>query len=151
MEAHLGADDEDPACEEGDVALVKGLDDVDDADAVSGAVAEGVAGIGEDGDENVLFYVEGPGVEGEEAIAHARDAELRGGQDAREEMAKREGRDLNGDLSDDERLRAVGEELVQEGHEGAGEKPDRPHPEGPDGERRVVRVEDSKPDLLDRG
>ena len=64
-------------------------------------------------------------------------------------MADRECGDLNGDLSDDERLRAVGEELVEEGEEGAGEETQEPHPEGPYGSGRVVGVGDRETDLFD--
>lgn len=47
---------------------------------------------------------------------------------------------LHGDLSDEERLRSVGEELVEEGQEGAREQPREPHPEGPYRLGRVVGV-----------
>jgi len=63
-------------------------------------------------------------------------------------MANRERGDLNGDLSNDERLRAVGEELVEEGEEGAGEETQEPHPEGPYGSGRVVSVGDRETNLF---
>ena len=50
---------------EGDGPSIEGLDDVDDADGVGRAGPEGAAGIGKDGDEDVLLHVEGSRVEGE--------------------------------------------------------------------------------------
>jgi len=64
-------------------------------------------------------------------------------------VADRECGDLNGDLSNDERLRTVGEELVEEGEEGAGEETQEPHPEGPYGSGRIVCVGDRETNLFD--
>lgn len=69
----------------------------------------------------------------------------------RADVKKRSGEEnLNSDLSDDERLGAVGEELVEEGHESAGEEADRPHSEGPDGLRGVVGGRHREAHLLHR-
>jgi hypothetical protein len=56
--------------------------------------------------------------------------------------------DLDGDLADDEWLGAVGEELVEEGEERAGDDADGPHAERPHRQRRVVGRRHGQPDLL---
>lgn len=59
-------------------------------------------------------------------------------------------KDLNSDLTDNERLGTIGEELVEEGHESARENADGPHAEGPDGLRRVIGCEHREAHLLHR-
>lgn len=56
--------------------------------------------------------------------------------------------DLDCDLADDDGLGAVGEELVEEGEERAGDDADGPHAERPHGQRRVVGRRHGQPDLL---
>ncbi|BAS80416.1 Os02g0696200, partial [Oryza sativa Japonica Group] len=147
----LGGDDEEPGGDEGDGALVEGADDVDDHDGVGVAVAEGAAGVGEDGDEHVLLHVEGARVEAPLAAAEQRGgAERAARQHARQEVAHRQRRHLHRDLRHDERLGAVGEELVEEAQERAGEEADAPHPERPHRQRRVVAGRHRQPHLLDR-
>lgn len=99
----------------------------------------------------MLLHVEGPGVEGEEPIAEAREGKLGPREHPREEMADWERGHLDRDLGDDERLGAVSKELVEEGHERAGEQPNEPHPEGPHGEGGVIGGGHGEADLLDRG
>jgi len=149
--SNLRGDDEEPGGDEGDVAAVEGADDVDDADGVGAAAAEGEAGVGEDGDEHVLLNVEGPRVEAPLAAAEQRgDAEPGARQHAGHEVAHGQRRHLHRDPRHHERLRPVGEELVEEAHERAREEPDAPHPERPHRQRRVVRRRHRQPHLLDR-
>lgn len=56
-----------------------------------------------------------------------------GGQYGGHETAEGETGDEHRDLTDDERLSAVREELVDEGEENAREEAQDPHPEGPYG------------------
>lgn len=88
----------------------------------------------------MFLHVEGTRVEGEPLGPEPGDPEHGGGEDHRHEMAEGEGGHLHGDLRDDERLRPVGEELVEEGEEGAREEPQEPHPEGPYRLGRVIGV-----------
>jgi hypothetical protein len=71
-------------------------------------------------------------------------------QHAGHEVADGERRHLHRDLRHDERLRPVGEELVEEAHERARHQPDAPHPERPHRQVRVVRRRHRQPHLLDR-
>jgi len=67
----------------------------------------------------VLLHVEGPRVEGEPLGPEPGDPESGGGEELGHEVANGEHGHLHGDLSDDEWLGSVGEELVEEGQEGA--------------------------------
>lgn len=143
----LGGDDQNPTSQERDVPMVEGLDDVDDADGIRRPVPERIPGLREDGDEHMLLHVEGPRVETE---LPAGDTELSGREDAGEEVAGGEGGNLHCDLGHHQRLRPVAKELVEEGHDGAGEEAQEPHPEGPDRERGVVDGRHRQTDLLHR-
>lgn len=88
----------------------------------------------------MLLDVERTGVEGEPPRPTPGKPELGGRQHRRHEVANGKGGNLDGDLGYDEGLRPVGEELVEKREEGAGQQPQRPHSEGPNGEGRVVGV-----------
>lgn len=97
----------------------------------------------------MLLHVKRARVEGEALGPESGDAERGCGQKRGHEVADRESSDLNCDLCDDERLRAVSEELVEKGEEGAGEKTQEPHTEGPYRSGRVVGVGYGETNLLD--
>ena len=126
-----------------DVPVVEGLDDGDDADGVDGVGA----GVGEDGDEDVLLEVEGTRVEGEGA---PHDVDGLGGEARRHELAERQHHDLHGEGGDVQRVLTVPEELVGEGQQRAGEEPQEPGPERQRRQCRVVGDGHRQPDLLDR-
>lgn len=128
---NLSGDDEEPTSQEGDVSAIKGLNNGDNPNSISGAIPEGAPGVSEYGDEDVLLHVKGARVEREAAGAEAGDAEGGRGQRGRQEMADGEGGHLDGDLSDHEWLGAVREELVEEREHHARQKPEEPHPESP--------------------
>ena len=142
---HLSGDDEEEADDERDVPLVERLDNVDDEDGVGAAVAERGAGVGEDAYQHVLLHVEGPRVH-RPLSAQRRALRLR--QHPRHEVPDRQRRHLDGDLADDDGLGAVGEELVEEGEQRAGDDADGPHAERPHRQRRVVGRRHGQPDLL---
>lgn len=95
-------------------ASIEGLDDIDDHNGIRRPVPKCVSGVGEDGDEHVLLDVEGSRIE---RHLSRSEPEFPAGEDGGEEVAGGEGGDLDGDLGDDERLRPVGEELVEERHQ----------------------------------
>lgn len=111
---HLGGNDEDPADVEGNGPSIEGLGDIDDHNSIRRSIPKSIPGVGEDGDEHVLLHIERPRVQRHLSIS---EPELPAGEDGGEEVAGGEGGDLNGDLCDDQWLRTVGEELVEEGHE----------------------------------
>lgn len=117
-----------------------GADDVDGVDAAG-------AGVGEDGDEDVLLHVERARVEGE--LPPAPPEEDAVGDGGGHEVAQRHHRDLGGDGGDGERLLPVPEELVQEGEQHAGGCSQDPHAEGEDGRRGVVIDRHRQGHLLD--
>lgn len=88
--------------------MVKDFDSGNNVDGVDGAGA----GVGEDGDENVLLDVEGSRIESEFPACSSEEHAL--SDRCGHELAERHHRDLGGDRSDGERLDAVPEELVQE-------------------------------------
>lgn len=145
---YLGGDDQHPSGDEADAPLVERPNDVDDPDGVGGAIPECGPGVGEYRDQDVLLHVEGARVEGDEA--EAGHAELGRRKRPRHEVPEREGGDLDGDLGDHKWLRPVSEELVEEGEQAAGDEAERPHPEGPHRERRVVGGRHRQANLLDR-
>ena len=116
---HLGSDDEKPTSEKGDLPPVKGFNNGDYANTISRAIPKSASGISKDGNENMLLHVKGTRVERKGSRPETRNPELGGGEDGGQEMANGEGGDLNGDLSNDEGLSPVGEELVEEGEESA--------------------------------
>lgn len=120
MESHyLSSNDKNPASQEGDAPPIKRLDDIYDTNRISRSATESAAGIGEDGDQDVLFDVERPRVERHLPVPEPGDPEGGPGEHRRHEVADRQRRHLHRDLGDHEGLRPVGEELVQEGEEHA--------------------------------
>lgn len=130
--------------------MIERPDDIHDPHRVSGSVPERDARIREDGDEHVLLHVEGARVQRELAGPKPWDPKLSRRQNPSEEAANGQRRHLDGDLCDHQRLRAVGEELVEERHQGAGYHPHEPHPERVHRNRRVVGGPHRQPHLLDR-
>lgn len=74
------------------------------------------AGVGEDGDEDMLLHVEGPRVQGE-GPAREGNLEGRGGQRRRHKFAEGEHHNLGRNRGDVERVLPVAKELVEEGEE----------------------------------
>jgi len=140
LNGYLSGDDEEPRSKERYFPSIKGFHDVYDADGVGRAGTEGATCIGEYGDQDVLLHVEGARVEGEAPGPEPGDPEGGGGEERRHEAADGERGDLHGDLTDDKWLGPVGEELVEEGQEGAGEQTQEPHSEGPYRLGRVIGV-----------
>ena len=140
----LSSEDDEERDEEGDVLPVEDLDGGDDVDSVDAAGA----GIGEDGDENVLLHVEGAGIEGEFIAGVLEKGPRR--QSGGHETAERHDSDLGGDGADRERLLAVPEELVQKGEDETGEDAQNPHPEGQHGYIWVIRYRHGQRHLLYR-
>lgn len=150
MEGDLCGEDDEEGAEEAEGLLVVGLHDGDGADGVGVAAAIGDAAVGEDGDDDVLLDVEGPRVEVEAAEAAAEEAHLAAGQHGGHELPRGEHQDLGQDPRDGERLRAVGEEGVEEDEHDAGREPQRPRPECHHRRRRVVGLRHHQRHLLHR-
>lgn len=117
--ADLSSDNEKPTRQKRDLPLVKSFNNGNYADSISGTIPKSGSGVSKDGNKNMLLHVKRTWVERKRPRPEPGEAELGGGEDRRHEMANGEGGDLNGDLSYDERLSPVGEELVEEGEEGA--------------------------------
>lgn len=104
--------------------LVKDLHDRHNVNGVDGTGA----GVGEDGNKHVLFYVEGAGVEGELPAGPTEEDAV--GDLGRHELAERHDGDLGGDGGDRQRLLPVPEELVEEREEDTRQNSEEPHSEG---------------------
>lgn len=128
-----------------DLPVVERLDDGDDADGVHRVGA----GVGEDGDQDVLLEVEGPRVQGEGPLG-APDPDGLLGEAGRHELAERQHDDLHREGGDVQRVLPVAEELVGEGEQRAGDEPQEPCPERQRRQCRVVGDGHGEPDLLDR-
>lgn len=148
---HLGGDNKKPAREERDTPPIKGLDYVDYHNSVRRTVPKSTPRVGEYAYQHVLLHVERTRVDRElSSGAQSRDPKLGSGEHGRHEPSDGEGGHLDGDLGDDEWLRSVGEELVEERQERARQHAQEPHPEGPHRQRRVVGVRYSQANLLYR-
>jgi len=111
--------------------VIKSLYDVKDIDSISRTIPKSASSVSKYRDEDVFLHVEGARVEREVAGPEAGDPKLGRGEKRGHEASDGEGGHLDGDLGDDEGLSAVGEELVEEGEEGAGEQAQGPHSECP--------------------
>lgn len=102
----LGGDDDNQGHRKGQRLGVEYLDSADDMNGV------GIpsAGVGEDGNEHMLFDIEGPGVEAE--LVACAPEENPWGEGGGHEVAERDDCDLGGDGGYGEWLPAVPEELV---------------------------------------
>ena len=142
--AYLAGEDEEEGDEEGHVLAVE--------DAYRGheihAEHCASAGVGEDGDQDMLLHVEWPRIEGERPRPAPEEGALR--QCCRHEAAQRKHGDLRRDGGDGERLLAIPEESVEEGKSGAGRCAQHPHPERQHRRRRVVPNRHRQRHLLDR-
>lgn len=111
---NLSSDNEKETSPKGDIPVIESLNDIDNANCIGGAAAEGGASIGEDRDQDVLLDVKGARVEGKLGGAKAGQAELGCGQDLGHEAADGQRGHLDCDNADDERLRPVVVEGVEE-------------------------------------
>jgi len=110
--------------EEGDLLLVECLHNGHNANGISTTRPS----ISKDGDQNVLLDVEGSGIHGPLPFGKG-NRKLGGGKNRCHEAAEWQSRNLSGDCRDCERLRSIGEELIEECQNQARENPECPHAE----------------------
>lgn len=92
---YLSCHDEEPASHEANFPVVKGADDVDDAEGISRAVPKGGTCIREDGNEHVLLHVEWTRVQRELPLPEPGDPKPFCGKHAGHEAPNGKRRNLN--------------------------------------------------------
>jgi len=141
---YLGGLSEQHGGEGMDLPVVERLHDGDDADGVHRVGA----GVGEDGDQDMLLEVERPRVQREGPLG-APDSDGLRGEAGGHQLAERQHDDLHREGGDVERVLPVPEELVGESQQRARDEPQEPCPEGQRRQCRVVGDGHGEPDLLD--
>lgn len=131
--------------------MIKRHDYIHNSDCVSSSIPERGTGISKNRNQDVFFNIEWPWIERELCIPKSRDPKRRRRKHLGQKSADRQCRDLNGDHRNDERLRPVAEEGVEKRQDNAGQQSEKPHSEGPYGERGIVFVRYSEANLFNGG